>query len=301
LSTSLTSLLAPAAEYATSVLENIGPMMDYVKEKIVQGINIAVGAFTFFETVLTNLDSVWEMAIAYAEMSMISIKENIMHVLTVEIPAYAAWFRDNFINLIRDAFNGAITIVQNAGAKLGNMIKTVFEFIRSGGAGGVSGLMDNLGKQAAGSLLAGFKSSLTSLPDIAARQLTQREKDLAEKIGAIGGRLGEEFSDKMRERMLGVGDDLSGEISAATSNINLKGRQSVMTGGIAATEGRLLTRGPGTRLPDLVEQILRELKKKPNKEGQQFPFGVNAGDKGLEILRGILDNTGKTVQMEAIA
>ena len=298
LSTSLTSLLAPAAEYATSVLENIGPMMDYVKEKIVQGINIAVGAFTFFETVLTNLDSVWEMAIAYAEMSMISIKENIMHVLTVEIPAYAAWFRDNFINLIRDAFNGAITIVQNAGAKLGNMIKTVFEFIRSGGAGGVSGLMDNLGKQAAGSLLAGFKSSLTSLPDIAARQLTQREKDLAEKIGAIGGRLGEEFSDKMRERMLGVGDDLSGEISAATSNINLKGRQSVMTGGIAATEGRLLTRGPGTRLPEIMQQILQELRKKPNKEPRIL---VRLDDDQNRALQAVAANTANTLQMEAIA
>jgi hypothetical protein len=298
LSTSLTSLLAPAAQYATSVLENIGPMMDYVKEKIVQGINIAIGAFTFFETVLTNLDSVWEMAIAYAEMSMISIKENIMHVLTVEIPAYAAWFRDNFINLIRDAFNGAITIVQNAGAKLGNMIKTVFEFIRSGGAGGVSGLMDNLGKQAAGSLLAGFKSSLTSLPDIAARQLTQREKDLAEKIGAIGGRLGEEFSDKMRERMLGVGDDLSGEISAATSNINLKGRQSVMTGGIAATEGRLLTRGPGTRLPEIMQQILQELRKKPNKEPRIL---VRLDDDQNRALQAVAANTANTLQMEAIA
>jgi hypothetical protein len=244
------------------------------------------------------------MAIAYAEMSMISIKENIMHVLTVEIPAYAAWFRDNFINLIRDAFNGTITIVQNAGAKLGNMIKTVFEFIRSGGAGGVSGLMDNLGKQAAGSLLAGFKSSLTSLPDIAARQLTQREKDLAEKIGAIGGRLGEEFSDKMRERMLGVGDDLSGEISAATSNINLKGRQSVMTGGIAATEGRLLTRGPGTRIPDQLEGFFNWFRRAHPGKGfapEGRGFGVNVNDQGLEILRGILDNTGKTVQMEAIA
>jgi uncharacterized protein YoxC len=300
LSTSLTSLLAPAAEYATSVLENIGPMMDYVKEKIVQGINIAVGAFTFFETVLTNLDSVWEMAIAYAEMSMISIKENIMHVLTVEIPAYAAWFAENFVNLIKDAFNGVIAVITNAGKIIGDMVYEIFAFIASGGEGGVEGLMDSLGRSASRSLLDGFESSLTSLPDIAARQLTQREKDLAEKIGAIGGRLGEEFSDKMRERMLGVGDDLSGEISAATSNINLKGRQSVMTGGITATEGRLLTRGPGTRLPDQMQQII-DLLRNPPAPRKENKILVQIDPAQMQTWEQIQQNTANTLQMEAIA
>jgi hypothetical protein len=279
-------------------LENIGPMMDYVKEKIVQGINIAVGAFTFFETVLTNLDSVWEMAVAYAEMSMIALKENVMHVLTVAIPAYAAWFAENFVNLIKDAFNGVIAVITNAGKIIGDMVYEIFAFIASGGEGGIEGLMDSLGRSASRSLLDGFESSLTSLPDIAARQLTQREKDLAEKIGAIGGRLGEEFSDKMRERMLGVGDDLSGEISAATSNINLKGRQSVMTGGSTATEGRLLTRGPGTRLPEIMQQILQELRKKPNKEPRIL---VRLDDDQNRALQAVAANTANTLQMEAIA
>jgi hypothetical protein len=301
LSESLTSLLAPAAEYATSVLENIGPIMDWVKEKVVQGINIIIGAFTFLEVILTNLDSVWEIVKTSAELAVLTMAEVISHAFTQTIPAYVMWFGENFINLIKDAFNGAIAIITNAGKIIGDMVYEIFAFIASGGQGGIEGLMAGLGRSASRSLLDGFESSLTSLPDIAARQLTQREKDLAEKIGAIGGRLGEEFSDKMRERMLGVGDDLSGEISAATSNINLKGQQSVMTGGIAATEGRLLTRGPGTRLPDLVEQILRELKKKPNAAPNARGFGVNINDQGLEILRGILDNTGKTVQMEAIA
>jgi hypothetical protein len=300
LTESLTGLLAPAAEYATSILENIGPMMDYVKEKIVQGINIAVGAFTFFETILMNLNSVWEIAVAYAEMSMIALKENVMHVLTVAIPEYTMWFAENFVNLIKDAFNGVIAVITNAGKIIGDMVYQIFAFIASGGEGGISGLMQGLGESASRSLLDGFESSLTSLPDIAARQLTQREQDLADKIGAVGGRLGQEFSDKMRERMLGVGDDLSGELNNATKNISLQGRGAVITQGIAATEGRLLTRGPGTRLPDQIQQII-ELLRNPPPPRKENPILVQIDPQQMRTWDEIRENTSNTLQMEAIA
>lgn len=216
LAESLQSVLAPAAEYAQQVLQNIGPIMDWVKEKVTQGVNLIIGAFTFLETVLTNLGSVWEMAKAYAEMSMIGMQENVMHVLTKVIPAYASWFAENFVNIFKDAFNAVIAVITNAGKIIGDMVYQIFEFIASGGEGGISGLMQGLGQAASRSLLDGFESQLTSLPDIAERQLTQREQDLADKIGKIGGRLGQEFSDKMSERMVGVGSGLGDELNAAT-------------------------------------------------------------------------------------
>lgn len=263
LSETLANMLAPAAEYARQVLENIGPWMDWLKEKIVAAINVIVGAFTFFETILTNLSSVWDMAVAYAEMSMIAFKENVMHVLTVAIPEYAKWFGRNFVNLIKDAFSAVITVIDNAGKIIGDMVYQIFEFIASGGEGGVSGLMRGLGESASRSLLDGFESSLTSLPEIAERQLTQRENDLADKIGKIGGRLGQEFSDKMSERMFGVGSELGSELQAATKNIDLKGRAAVIMQGSQATEGRLLTRGPGSYLPNKLDQIIQLLRDPP--------------------------------------
>jgi len=300
LSESFNQLLIPIVQYATQVMENIGPIMDYVKEKIVNAINVAIGAFTFFEVILTNLSSVWDLVLAYAEKTMLGVVGAVMHALTEVIPAYAAWFGENFVNLIRDGLVMAFTVVVNHIAKIVDAFQALWDFIASGGQ---SDILGQLGEISGRSYLEGFTSSLTALPDIAARQLSEREKDLADKIGKIGGKLGKEFSDKMEERMLGVGSTLNEEMTAATSKIELKGRPAVMTQGIPATEGRLLTRGPGTRLPDLVQEILRELKKRPDRgmRGQRFPFGVNADDKGLEILRGILENTGKTVQMEAIA
>ncbi len=131
LAESLQSVLAPAAANAQSVLQNIGPIMDWVKEKVIQGVNLIIGAFTFLETILTNLGSVWEMAKAYAEMSMIGMQENVMHVLTVAIPEYAKWFGANFVNLIKDAFNAVITVITNAGKIIGDMVYEIFAFIAS--------------------------------------------------------------------------------------------------------------------------------------------------------------------------
>jgi hypothetical protein len=298
LATSFDSLLVPAVEYATQILANIGPIMDYVKEKVIQAINIVIGAFTFLEVVVTNLGSVWEIAKAAAELAMITISETIMHTLTETIPAYVMWFGENFINLIQDAFNGVITIITNAGRIIGEAVYQIFAFIASGGEGGIDGLMAGLGEAASISLLDGFKSQLTSLPEIAARQLTEREKDLAEKIGAVGGRLGEQFSDKMKERMLGVGSTLSSEVKNAASSIDLKMRPSVIMGGIPATEGRLLTRGPGTRLPDMLQQILQELRKKPDKEPKIL---VRLDDDQNRLLQAVAANTKGKLQMEAIA
>lgn len=269
LAESLQSVLAPAAEYAQQVLQNIGPIMDWVKEKVTQGVNLIIGAFTFLETVLTNLGSVWEMAKAYAEMSMIGMQENVMHVLTKVIPAYASWFAENFVNIFKDAFNAVIAVITNAGKIIGDMVYQIFEFIASGGEGGISGLMQGLGQAASRSLLDGFESQLTSLPDIAERQLTQREQDLADKIGKIGGRLGQEFSDKMSERMVGVGSGLGDELNAATKNIDLKSRAQFITQGSQATEGRLLTRGPGTTLPGKLDQIINLLKNPPGQKKEE--------------------------------
>jgi hypothetical protein len=158
-------------------------------------------------------------------------------------------------------------------------------------------VLGELGNIAGRSYLEGFQSSLTALPEIAARQLSQREQDLADKVGKIGAKLGNEFSDKMEERMVGVGSTISDEMSAATSNINLKGKGAVITQGIPATEGRLLTRGPGTRIPDLMQQILNELKKKPNKEPRIL---VRLDDDQNRALQAVAANTANTLQMEAI-
>ena len=253
LSESLQSVLVPAVEYANEVLANIGPIMDWVKEKVVLAINIMIGAFTWLEVEIRNLDLIWELWKSAAELAMIYVSETIMHALTEVIPAYAEWWADNFVNIFETAFSLVFTVVSNHISKIIDALKALWEFIASGGS---SDILGDLGAISARSYLEGFESSLTSLPEIAGRKLTEREKELAEKIGAIGSRLGDEFTKKMKERMIGVGDTLGSELSSASDKFNLKGQNNVLMQGINATESRLLTRGPASTFQSQVTDQL---------------------------------------------
>ena len=255
LAESLQTLLVPAVAYAEEVLANIGPLMDYVKEKVIAAVNGIVAAFTFFEVILTNLDSVWAIVVAQAELYMLQISGVVMHALTEVIPAYAAWFGENFVNLIRDGLNLAYTITVNRIAKIVDALAALWDFIASGGSSDVIG---QLGEIAGRSYLEGFESSLTSLPDVAGRAISEREKELAGTVTRIATDLGDQFSKKFAERMIGVSDGLSDDFD---SSIDLNSAGSLSTGAgksgsgnLSAKESRLLSRGPGMR-EDLLDQI----------------------------------------------
>jgi hypothetical protein len=257
LAESLQTLLVPAVAYAEEVLANIGPLMDYVKEKVIAAVNGIVAAFTFFEVILTNLDSVWAIVVAQAELYMLQISGVVMHALTEVIPAYAAWFGENFVNLIRDGLNLAYTITVNRIAKIVDTLAALWDFIASGGSSDVLG---QLGEIAGRSYLEGFESSLTSLPDVAGRAISEREKELAGTVTRIATDLGDQFSKKFAERMIGVSDGLSDDFD---SSIDLKSAGLLGAGGggksgdanLSAKESRLLSRGPGMRPEDLLDQI----------------------------------------------
>lgn len=275
LAESLSTLLVPAVEYAEEVLANIGPIMDWVKSKVIDGVNMMVGAFTFFEVVLTNLDSVWEIAVAQSEIWMLQLVGTIEHALTVAIPTYAAWFGENFVNLMRDGMMLAYTVVTNHVRQIIDAFKALWDFIASGGTTDVLG---QLGEIAGRSWLEGFESSLTDLPNVMGRQITDREKELAKTIGQVGANLGQQFSDKFAERMVGMGDGIADDLN---TEIEFKVNKKLEESGIGkrkdgtsdstinAMESRLLTRGPGSTMESLLEDIAKKMDRLLNKPGLQ--------------------------------
>ena len=256
LAESLQTVLVPAVQWAEEVLANIGPLMDWVKEKVIAAVNAIIGAFTFFEVILTNLDSVWELVVAVAERALLQMSGAVMHALTEVIPAYAAWFAENFVNLIRDGLSGAFTVVVNGIAKLVDAFVVLWDFIASGGDSDVLG---RLGEISGRSYLDGFQSSLTGLPEIVGRAISAREQELSEVIGQIGGDLGQQFADKMADRMVesaaGISDEFSNEIDLQLGD-GLGGKQKSPGAQILnASESRLLTRGRQRSIPDMLEKI----------------------------------------------
>jgi len=108
LAESLSELLVPAVAYAEEVLANIGPIMDWVKEKVIQGVNAIISAFTWLEVIFRNLDQVWVAVVAQAELSMLQMAGAIKHTLMVVIPEYAIWFGKNFLTMLMGGFDEAM-------------------------------------------------------------------------------------------------------------------------------------------------------------------------------------------------
>jgi hypothetical protein len=227
LADAMTEVLGPATEYSESMLENMGPMMDWVKTKIIDGVNAIVSAFTWLEVIFRNLDQVWIAVVAQAELSMLQMAGAIKHTLMEVIPTYAVWFGENFIDM----------------------------------------------------LTGGWDEAFSTLPDIAVRAISEREKDLAATVGQVGANLGQQFADKFAERVVGMGAGVAGELD---KTINLKMNAiDAATGGAAqrkdgtfgasinATESRLLTRGPGSTMESMMQQLLQKVDKLLGKPGLQ--------------------------------
>jgi len=157
-----------------------------------------------------------------------------------------------------------------------------------------------MGENAGRSLLDGFESSLTDLPTIAARTLTEREQDLGDKIAAIGGNLGQQFADKFEERMVGVGGVISEELKVAGDKIDLKTR-GVRSEGVGATEGRLLTRGGGVTIPNKLDEVINLLKSIVPKPTPPGGMRVSLDPAQANMLAGIQTNTANATQLEAVA
>lgn len=122
------------------------------------------------------------------------------------------------------------------------------------------------GRIMSSNLLEGFQATTTSLPEIASRQITRGEKQLQEKLAALGNNLGEQFSSKFGERMKAIPTMVGGAFDAA----NLQGLGALAGGttgagsgggssdGLQAVQGRLLSRGRNEQyFPSLVENTER--------------------------------------------
>jgi len=173
-----------------------------------------------------------------------------------------------------DAFNATVTIASNLGTKIASILSRIWEFVSSGMSGGFDKLSEDIGKLAAGSLLDGFKATADELPEIAARAMTDREKELTERLGSLGSKIGDEFNKKLSGRLIGT-EEAVANVSKATlspagggSAQDKKASDAVseMLGGgggggggggaLQATSGRLLSRGPGSDIPDLLRKLI---------------------------------------------
>jgi hypothetical protein len=260
------SVLVPAVELAKSAMGALPVVMDYVAKGIVGGI-------TVLEVAFGNWGSIVRMEFDWMQLKVIQFAESIRHSFTVAIPTYASWFASNFVNMLSDAFQIAVSAAVTAAKAIGQALVNVWDWISSGFEGGISGLMAKqmeIGSLVRENFLKGFQASTEPLPEVMARQITGKEQELAERIGKVGARLGNEFSEKFNARMAAIQNNFEGfnakvSLSQDKSAILGLGQQKAAAVELKSVESRLLTRGraddPNAKVADNTAAAVKELEK----------------------------------------
>ena len=196
---------------------------------------------------------------------------------TVAIPTYVNWFANNFTNIVRDVGVGYVTIWKNAFLAWKDMFVEVWNFIRSGLKGGFSELAGRIGEIAGRSMLDGFEAQTEPLPEVAARQIAeyekQLEKDLQATMAKSAGILAQSFNDELgrtanQHVTLETPDvPTASDLAASLPSLARRSFESVGSFSVANLNRSL----PGTRTDERIEKNTKLSHEEPKKIRDLLP------------------------------
>ena len=268
----ITEMLIPAIGSMQNILEGSQGYLEAFKRSIVTAMNEAVKAVTMAEVVIANLDDVFNAMLDSGSLQVTRLVENIKHAFTVQIPAYAAYLRDVLLEAVTfpvragaSAFEGFVKVVPKILEELPNMIQR-------GVKRGFAQMGPDLANIIASNMALEFESKFPELPKIAERAITDRERMLETNITNTAENIADAFNRRLAGRLLSSqesieglgklalsmgGADANGKKDNSASQVG-KGIRDALSGGggLSATTGRLLTRGPGSDIPDLLRKLI---------------------------------------------
>lgn len=132
--------------------------------------------------VFDNFGAFWEIGWENMKLAMAVAGNDIVHLFTVNIPEVLSWFSRQWKNVFTDIYNMTTTIFSNIG-------KNIVEFFKNipGLIAGTTSLADIWTP-----LTDGFKTSITESLQVTKREFTQWEKEAANRIAALNGKLGQD-------------------------------------------------------------------------------------------------------------
>tara|TARA_B100000519_G_scaffold129294_1_gene111645 strand:+ start:9243 stop:11456 length:2214 start_codon:yes stop_codon:yes gene_type:complete len=158
-----------------------------VRNAIAQAITFAVGIATVAFENFGDIASYTANSIA---LFFVSSFEDIKHMLTVVLPAAAAWLWDNIGNLFKDGVNFAWTVFSNMLTNLKNAWTALWDWI--------SGDSDSFDFEWKG-LTDGFIAETKKFPDIAEREMTALEKTLSANAEKSSKAIGDSYRRNVTE------------------------------------------------------------------------------------------------------
>jgi tape measure domain-containing protein len=118
---------------------------------------------------------------------MVTAFNDIAYWITDTMPAYLTWFGENWTNIFSDIASGTATVFTNLAKNISNAMTQIWEFIKSGGTADL--------EFAWTPLLDGFESTVSELPDVPKRAMTELEKALQQQTQEIGTNLANSFDE----------------------------------------------------------------------------------------------------------
>jgi hypothetical protein len=140
---------------------------------------------TKFRWFFTNLWPITQFAFNAIALGAVTMFNDIAYWLTDTMPAYAGWFADNFVNIFTDMASATGTIIMNMGTNIKNNMSAIWDWIKSGGT-------ESLALSWV-PLLDGFKSTLSELPNVPERAMTELEQSMQAHSETLGTQLADSF------------------------------------------------------------------------------------------------------------
>ena len=185
--TMFTSVWTGIQSLASSVFGSIFGDSATTFDSIITYVAMFAGAAGYaFENIGTIASYAWKTAKLGAAMFI----NDIVHFFGTVMPAYLSWFGTNFGNIFIDGAIAVLTVFENLGTNIRSIMYELWKFIKSGGTHEM--------KFAFTPLMDGFISTLSELPNITPRAMTELEKSLTNDLGTMGDTLGTGFADAMQ-------------------------------------------------------------------------------------------------------
>lgn len=149
-----------------------------------------VAALAVIEFSFKNWGDVASLAGMTALYGIVVFANNVEYYFTEVIPAWLKWFGENWADVFKTIYDYTSTVVSNMYENLVRFFTAIFEWLQG----------DGFNFEWV-SLTEGFESSIKALPEIAARELGEFEKQLGTDIEIIQRRVGEGMAETIDKRV----------------------------------------------------------------------------------------------------
>ena len=202
------SILAPFGTAMVTLSEGLSETFTSFRGPIIYG---ATAVAWFFG----NLVNIAKFSWASVKLFAVTAFNDMAYFFTTKIPAYLTWFGDNWRQIFFDAGNLVVTVFSNVATNIKNAMRAIWDYIKSGGTSEL--------KFAFTPLLDGFKATVSQMPDIPDRAMTELEKSLTAQTQDIGTTLADNFDKMLAENQQ--------KITEATPEIKDTASSAVQAGG----------------------------------------------------------------------